>query len=602
MRRLSLIALVLGVALCLVGLAVTAPTDSTAASPSAPSGEGARILRVGWNYSPESLNPFIGTATEAYAVYHLNYDRLVEYDAGTLDAAPGLAKSWSHSPDGKTWTFELRDDVKWQDGTPFTARDVVFTFEYVIDNEMGAYYSYTRGITDVVAEGDHTVVFTTEKPKATMLQMWVPILPEHIWSKISPEDAERRFTNDPPVIGTGPFQVVEWKHDEWLRMRANPDYWGDKPKIDEILFVIYKNPDTMASELEAGMLQYAPVTQAAFKRLENAPGLTAAYSVEDAFDDIGFNCYDLGPSRGHPAVRDPAFRHALAWAVDREKIAELAYGGAAEAASSILASRYWPESNDYHWEPSADQAFSYDPEKAGQLLDEAGYRDTDGDGIREYKGEPIKLRLWASTERPELPLAGKLVAGYLKDVGLKIVYQAMDPGSMVDSVYATKNDELNPDFDMFVWGWAGDYDPGFILSVLTTDQINNWGDVGWSNTEYDRLYEAQDSELDPAARRVLVHQMQQIVAEECPYIPLVYRHGREAYDTSRWTGWVKMPTGAGSVDSHWTFLSVEPVTGTASSESGATGITVAAIAAAAAVIAALVVWRVRVRRRTEEHA
>jgi peptide/nickel transport system substrate-binding protein len=593
-RVLALLALTVFVALCF-GLAAGLSVASESPSPAASSSSGDVVMRVGWGSSVDSLNPFVGQSSEAYAVYHLNYDFLVQYDADTLEPIPGLAESWSHSTDGKTWTFKLRKGVTWQDGEPFTSRDVAFTFRYIIDNELASYTGYTKGIESVEAIDDSTVVFTCEKPKATMLQMWVPIVPEHIWSKVSPKDAANKFQNPPPCIGTGPFQVVDAKPGVFVRMKANKNYWGGAPNLDEIIFTIYTNNETLASDLSAGLIQFAGVTPAAFRKLQDEPGKTAQFATYQAYDNIGFNCYD-GPSRGHPAVRDPEFRRAIAWAIDTERIASIAYGDAARPATSILPSDYWPKDADYHWQPPAGELRSYDPAKANELLDAAGYKDVDGDGVRDYQGKPIKLRLWASNERGALGMAGKLVAGYLIKAGLQVEYQSMDPAAMNEGVYAYKGGELNPDYDMFCWGWEGDYDPGFLLSLLTTAQIESWSDTGWSNAEYDRLYEAQDSELDPVKRRELVHEMQRIVYDECPYIATVYPQSREVYDSDHWTGWVRMPAQTGRVDNRWTFIEVAPRTGTTEVQNGSTGVVYAAVIAVV-VVAVVAVWLLVRRRR-----
>ena len=566
-------------------------SPASAVSPSPDNGKA--VLRVGWNQDIDSLNPFVGIALPSYTVYNLNYDFLVRYDAATLKPIPGLATSWSHSSDGKTWIFKLRRGVKWQDGEPFTAVDVVFTYDYIIKNQLSNYTGYTQGITKVIALDDFTVKFTCAKPKATMLQMWVPIVPEHIWSRVSPKDGTAKFQNLPPVIGTGAFQVVKWKRGSFVLMKANPNFWGGRPKVDEVLFQVYTNGDTMASDLGAGLIQYASVTSAAFRSLKQDPSKTAALATSPSFDEVGFNCYS-GPSDGHPALRDPAFRRALAWAIDTKTIAAIAYNGAAIPATGILPSGYYPKDLDYHWQPTAEQAYGYDPAKANELLDEAGYKDTNGDGIRDYKGKPIKLRLWAENEKPEYGMAGKLVTGYLRKVGLQITYQSMDYGALNDGIYATKNGVLRPDYDMFIWGWSGDFDPGFLLSVLTTAQINGLSDSDWSNAEYDRLYNEQDTTLDPAKRLELVHQMQALIYQECPYIPMVYVQDREVHDSEHWTGWVRMPAGTGSVDNRWTYLNVRPKTAAVASKGASVGVLVAVVAVVVA-LALVGFWLVRRR-------
>ena len=194
-------------------------------------------------------------------LWHLNYDFLVGFDAKTLEPRPELATSWEVSPDGKTWTFKIRSGVKWQDGEPLTARDVAFTFNYIIDNKLLNLATYTGGITERQGGRRHDrQIITTDEPKANMLRMVVPILPEHIWSKVSGKAATTTYQNTPPIVGYGPFQIVEWKKGKFVRLVANPNYWGGKPKIDEVIFELYTNPDTMAPGPQAREHRRRPST------------------------------------------------------------------------------------------------------------------------------------------------------------------------------------------------------------------------------------------------------------------------------------------------------------------------------------------------------
>jgi ABC-type transport system substrate-binding protein len=161
------------------------------------------ILRVGWTTDPDSLNPFVGIETSSYEIFGLNYDYLTSWDAATLETRPGLAESWTSSEDGKVWTFKLREGVTWHDGEPFTADDVVFTFDYIMDNELGMFLSFTTSIEDVTAVDETTVEFTCSQPKANMLSLVIPILPEHVWSKIDPETVEDSFQNPAPSSARG---------------------------------------------------------------------------------------------------------------------------------------------------------------------------------------------------------------------------------------------------------------------------------------------------------------------------------------------------------------------------------------------------------------
>ncbi len=560
------------------------------------------ILRVGWVRDPDNLNPFIGYTTEAYEVWRLNYDMLTGFDAATLQPTPELATEWSHSEDGMTWTFKLREGVTWQDGKPFTAADVVFTYKYIIDNELGNFTSYTTYIDDVVALDDFTVEFRCSKPKANMLGLWVPIFPKHIWEEIPGEDAQSTFVNEPPIIGTGPFQCVEWKKDEYVRLVANKDYWRGAPKVDEVIFETFKNADTMVAQMKNGSLAAAVnIPEAQFASLDESAGVDTVAFVQKGFVELSINAYDSPDSQGHPALKDPAFRNALQWAMDREAIAKIAWSGYATPATSLLPSGYYQEPLDYHWDPPAGEEYTFDIEKAKAALDEAGYTDADGDGIREYQGEPIELRLVAISNDVHATKMGKLVAGWLQDAGIKVDYEVTDDGSLYDMVWDMKGDKPAPSYDLCLWGpWTGDVDPNWIFSIFTTDQIGDWSACYWSNEEFDSLYDAQQTELDEQARKDMFLRMQEIMYEESPVIFLVYPKMLEAYNTAKWQGWVHSPAKTGGVlftsDNIDSYLFVQPKA--AVQESGSNTGLIVGIVVAAVVVLGVGTWLVMRSRRT----
>ena len=202
---------------------------------------------------------------------------------------------------------------------------------------------------------------------------------------------------------------------------------------------------------------------------------------------------------------------------------------------------------DYHWQPPADVAYTYDPAKANQLLDDAGYKDADGDGVREDKsGKPIKLRLWARAESPESQKTGSLLTGWFRDLGLKIEYQVMDDGIYYDSIWGYEGDTYSPDFDMYLWDWDGYADPGDTLASFTSAQIENWNEPCWSNDEYDAVVAEANTTLDPEKRKELVWRAQQIFYEQSPEIVIDYPDKLEAVNTAKWDGWTRMYDGTGA--------------------------------------------------------
>ena len=577
-------------------------TSAMAASDSPSPAAGKTILRLGWTTEPDNLNPFIGYESSSYEIWAINYELLVGFRASDYANVPGvgLATDWQTSDDGKVWTFTITDKSKWQDGPPLTAKDVAFTFNYIIDNELGMFTDYVKFIEKVEAPDATHVVFTCSKPKANMLGLWIPILPEHIWSKVSPKDVEKSFTNPPPIIGSGPFQTVEWKKGDFARLVANKDYWRGAPKVDEVIFQMYQNQDTMAQDLKTGAIQSAwNVPSAQFDALNSQPDLEAIRGVTIGFDQLGFNCADkkvYPKSTGHPVLQDPAFRSALQWAVDKDKIVSIGYSDNAAPADTIITRDFYSAEADYHLTPSTP--YTFDLDKARQALDAAGYPDANGDGIREYKGKPIKLRLYARTESPESQNCGKLITGWFKDIGLDIDYQVITNGALGDRQYNYDGKDYAPDFDMFIWGWGGDVDPNFILSVLTTNSIESWSDCVWSNAEYDKLFLQQQTTIDVQQRIAIVKRMQQIVYDESPYIPLVYPLNLEAASKGTWSGWVR----AGEDKGLWwyntqpdTYVAVRPQTAAAETSGGSN--TGAIIGAVIAVVVIVIIVILLLRRR-----
>ena len=202
--------------------------------------------------------------------------------------------------------------------------------------ELTNFLSSLDGIKTATAPDDATLVIECEKPKADILSMWVPVVPEHIWSKFKSYEEITKYVNRPPIVGSGPFQVVEWQKGKFIRCVANKEYWGGTPKVDEVIFEIYKNQDTLAEDLQSGHHRpggehLADPGQA----MQDQPGIEARACAQKAFDYLSMNTF-YGPSLGNPVLKDVKFRQALNWAIDKEKMALLAYQGMADPGTSIF--------------------------------------------------------------------------------------------------------------------------------------------------------------------------------------------------------------------------------------------------------------------------
>jgi len=504
-------------------------------------------MRIGVTVEIDSLSPLISYSQAGYEVFALLYDSLVMLDEN-LEPMPGLATEWTLSDDEQEWTFQLRDDVTWHDGEPFTSADVKFTYELLLENELGMYSGYLGGITSVETPDDYTVTIQTEGPKANMLLNSCPILPEHIWADI-PEAYDTWPNNEP--IGTGPFQFTEFRPGEYLKLTANESSFHGRPGIDELIFVLYANTDTMAQSMRLGEIDAATnFSPSQLDSLNDESHIEAISAVSLGFTELSFNSWDDPSSTSHPLLADFAVRHAIEYSMDKQQILDLVYSGQGTVGTSLV-----PPEGFYHYEPPADILRSYDPDKGNQVLEEAGYVDADGDGVRQAAdGTPLEFTLTLRADNADEVQAGQMIAGMAAEVGIKINTETVDDGALIDRIYAG-------DFDMFIWGWGADLDPTTILNVMTTSQIGNMSDSNYSNETFDQMFMEQQTLMDPEERREMVWEMQQILYEESPYIILFYDNSLQAVNTDRWTGWKRIPEEGGYFFNltNYNYLNVTPV-------------------------------------------
>jgi peptide/nickel transport system substrate-binding protein len=594
MKRASVLAaLTVAVVVAWTGVALAAGSAAAfAASPSPSAALAGPVFRVGFSYDIDGMNPLVDYSGLSWEVFRLNYNFLTWYDDRN-QPVPELATAWETSADGKVWTYTIRSDVKWHDGVPLTARDIAFTYNLIRDNQVYFFLSYMKDVTKVEAPDDTTLVITSSRPSAQMLAMYVPILPEHLWSKVDP--GKLLTLKDPPTVGSGPFEIKDVQKGRYVKMTANPDYFAGRPHVNTVLFQIYTTEDALVQDYKTGALDVGVfAVPTSLRSVAGVPGSREVAQPTVGFVMLAFNCWTSPKSKGNPLLTDVRIRQAVAWAVDRENVTRSSMSGVARVGTSILS----PAMGDWHWQPTAAEMVTYDPEKAKSILDAAGYVDRDGDGVREdAKGKPLDFKLVALADYPDEVNAGKMIVPYLKAVGIKARLEIMDEGAFNDIIYN------NQGVDMYVWAWGGDLDPGFQLSAFTTDQILNNNDSCYSNPEYDRLFAEQAATIDRAERRDVAHQMQQIIYNDDPYVVLYYAANLQAYRADRWTGWQLAPRGAPAVVMNYmrgTYTGVQPVAATKSAGGGLGAGAVAAIVAVVVVVAAaLVVWLVRRRRPRE---
>ncbi len=502
---------------------------------------GGATVRIGWAGSPDTLNPGAAILTEAYTIFELVYDSMYELN---LDGSYtlSLAETVNRSSDGLTYTYQLREGVKFHDGETLTAADVAFTYNFYKAHEDFPYLNaYTGYLESVEATDNYTVVVTLNEaiPNIESQLVFMYILPEHIWGQHAEGAAATEFENV-EMIGSGPFKMTEYKPNEFVHLTANKDHFARPPKVAEVFFQTYESQDVLVQALKSGdvdMITEMPAT--AVEALKSDPNIKVVTGAPFApgVSDIIFNQVlpencptDAGGiCTGHPALRDRNVRLALAHATNKQKLIDVVLLGYGAPGLTLI-----PDGLGM-WYNSAIKDYSYDVAEANKILDEAGYKDADGDGIRDMPdgSRPLTFRMQWPSDSIDAPRQAELLAEMWMEVGVKAELAAMDPDALTAACCPAF------DFDIILWGWGSDPDPNLLLGVHTTAEIpNGYNETGYSNPEYDALYAQQATELDLQKRIALVHQMQQIVFDDVVYVIPYYEQAIQAYRVDRFTGWL----------------------------------------------------------------
>ena len=589
-----------------IGLLVAAVALAVAvASPVAAgdSQQGKSILKIGWAQNPSTINPFVGQDEEAFSLWAINWDLLVNFSQKDLSPTPGIAQSWDVSDDKKTVTFRLDPNAKWSDGQPITSEDVKYSLE-VLGGHGALFTGYTDNISKIETPNASTVVIHTKRPDARIVGgLFVYILPKHVWGKVPVSDLTGSYDPKLPLVGSGPYVVTDFQPNRITTMEKNPNFRGPEPNFDEIQFIRYGNQDAAERALQVGEVDMVPeVSAAGFARLGEQPNIDTFKASSPAYTQMTFNscsektCPD---AKVNPAIQDPAVRQATAYAVDRERINEIAARGTSFPAHGILPSFY----KSFYEVPAQD--YPFDPEKAKQILDAAGWQDN-GSAPRTKGGEELKFNLYVRSESPYNIQAAKLVAEQAKAVGIEYDVQVVSTDKLYDITIGTVDGKPAPTFDTFIWGWGGDpYDPSFLLSVLTTGEIGGNSDSYFSNATYDRMFKQQSGLFDVPERKGLIQRMVAITQRDLPYLVLTYDPNLEAYRTDRVANVTPVcpedSTGDMICDqtTYTPLLAIAPGSSSGESGGGGSGVAIAIVAVVVVGVGAFFVIRSRRRRRAE---
>jgi peptide/nickel transport system substrate-binding protein len=518
------------------------------------------VFRAGTTQDFDASNPYQTALVSGYEAFQLTYDLMVGFGDDT-GPVPGFAESWDRTPDAVT--FHIRPGMKWSDGQPATAEDACFSWQVALDaikddGNIGLGYLDSglkdAGVTKVACPDATTLIASTTDQSDRVLQVYLPIIPKHIYGKDNYKKlGDEKF--DAPLVGTGPYTLAEWKTGQFMRFERNPNYWGTQGFASEVVLQIFSSSDTMTQALKSGDLDYAHgVNSDQLKQLQTEENIKTVIGSANGWTQLAFNSYGTGTGKtingGGPSTKallDPAFRDALGYAVDKPTLVDRVLGGFGDVGTTIVP----PVLGQFHVEPTTPRSFNIDLAK--QKLDAAGYPLDANSRRLDKEGKPITLRLYMPDSDENYPKAAEFIKDWYGQLGVEVQTKVYDSDTLVDILLPPEagDKKYKAAYDIELWGWAGNPDPNGLLEVFRCDEIGNLSDSNWCSKEYDSLYD-QESKLAGDQRKAVLSQMENLVYDQAVYDILYYDANLDAYRTDRFAGWRNQPSNGTPVFSYGT--------------------------------------------------
>jgi peptide/nickel transport system substrate-binding protein len=529
-------------------LAVAAVIAGCGGSSSSSGSSSGKILRIGMLQQFLDPNPFNSYPIPDFAVDNLEYPVLVQYNAAG-QVVPDFATSWTHSADGKTYTFTTRTNAKWSDGKPLTAADVAWSLNTQIKYQNGGASVNKENVSflkDVTDPNPTTVVLHYTQPQAPagvyslMNLTW--ILPEHIWAShtggVDGADL-KTFKNQFPDVAGGPYIPTSWNGTTFLLLKRNPYYYGTKPSIAEVGIEYYTTPDALLQALKTDQVDYATgLDQSDTALVKTYPNVVVNSYPQVEYFSLWVND---APKAPHQELLNPLVRQAIDLSMDRQQMVNVAYPGSQVGESIVppAVNGDLPAGQSW-WDPAV--APKYDPALANQLLNKAGYKMGSG-GVRMANGHPMSYTIYTDTQNGG---AGdrvfQIAQADLKAIGIAVNEKAVDPTAWFKAVMGTNN--TYNQYDMAMDIFASLLDPNFNLLYYSCGDIGSFNNTGYCSKQYDDMYQLQSGTLNVTKRRQLVNQMQ-VMAQKDEAVPsiLFYTLTIDAHQ-SDWTGFGGGPYGS----------------------------------------------------------
>jgi peptide/nickel transport system substrate-binding protein len=510
---------------------------------------------------PKTFNPVIVVDEGSRLAVEFIFEGMVRTNPVSLEPEPWLAERWEHDAEGTTWTFHLRRDVVWHDGTPFTAADVAFTFKVVFDERVANSAKYVLTVDGepirVEAVDDHTVRVVTKRPFAPLLSaIGVEILPAHVLGEPleSGTFAQTWGIDTPPeqLIGTGPYKMIQYVPAQFMKYVRNERYWGKDasgaplPYLETRTTLIVPNMDTAYLKFVAGEMTVHAARPEEVSDLQSKAE-RMRIKVEEIGLDSGtvFVALNRNPRYyERDGKRDPRldwfedlrFRRALAHAIDKQAIIVSCLNGHGRPAVGLTS----PANPLFH-NPNLED-YEYDLDRSRRLLQEAGFKDSDGDGfIEDAKGNTVEFTLTTNSGNQIREKMCSILKEDWTKIGLKVAYRPLDFNALVERLNSTF------EWDAVLIGFTGSPEPNNGANLLRSDgNLHLWNPsqpkpaTAWE-AEIDALLDEGSRILEPEKRRAPYWRIQEILHRELPFIQMVrqiewsaYHENLEGYRRTVW--------------------------------------------------------------------
>ncbi|MDR2947459.1 MAG: peptide-binding protein [Candidatus Adiutrix sp.] len=507
-----------------------AATEQPAPAPTGPvNGDALVSASIG---EPSNFIPALASDSASTEITSRVYSGLLKIDKN-LNIVPNLAESLEISEDELTFTFRLRKNVRWHDGTPFTSRDAMFSYQLMINpNTPTAYAESYKQVKSAEAPDDYTFIVHYDRPLARALVSWCfDVMPAHL---LEGQPLEGHPLARAP-IGTGPYKFEKWEPGQRITLAANDDYFEGRPHLDRLVMKIIPDLNAQMMELMAGQLDSMGLTPDQYEEKKADPAFTAQYNMfrypAFAYTYLGFNLED-------PRFADQRVRQAVAYAVDKQELIDGALLGFGAPANGPFTPDMW--ANNQNVKP-----YPFDQAKAKALLAEAGWADTDGDGILDKNGEPFQFTLMTNQGNKVREQCGLIIQARLAEVGIKVNLRVVEWAAFVKE-YLDKHN-----FEAVLMAWTVPIEPDLYdvwHSSKTKEGELNF--ISYKNEEVDRLIDESRFTLDQPTRKKAYDRIQEIFYEEAPYVFLFVPDALPVY-SSRIIGVETSPGGIGHNLKDW---------------------------------------------------